>query len=70
MDDAPPGGKLYDRVALACEHAVDAGERYGSVADGVKAAMRDGAGVPGSLVYIGGSNFVVAECISYLENDV
>jgi dihydrofolate synthase / folylpolyglutamate synthase len=44
-------------------------ERYDSVAEGVKAAMQDAAQVPGSLVYIGGSNFVVSECISYLEKD-
>ena len=44
-------------------------ERYSSVAEGVKAAMRDAAEVPDSLVYIGGSNFVVSECISYLEKD-
>jgi dihydrofolate synthase / folylpolyglutamate synthase len=44
-------------------------ERYGSVAEGVKAAMQDAAKVPDSLVYIGGSNFVVSECISYLEKD-
>ncbi len=44
-------------------------ERYSSVAEGVKAAMRDAAEVPDSLVYIGGSNFVASECISYLEKD-
>ena len=44
-------------------------ERYDSVAEGVKAAMQDAAQVPGSLVYIGGSNFVVSECISYLGKD-
>lgn len=44
-------------------------ERYDSVAEGVKAAMSDAAEVPDSLVYIGGSNFVVSECISYLEKD-
>ena len=27
MDDAPPGGKLHDRIAFAREHPVDPGER-------------------------------------------
>lgn len=42
---------------------------YGSVAEGVDAAMQDASRVPGSLVYVGGSNFVVSECISHLENE-
>lgn len=37
----------------------------GSVEDGVKKALAEAA--PEDLVYIGGSNFVVADCISYLE---
>lgn len=39
---------------------------FGSVALGVEAALQDASKIPGSLVYVGGSNFVVAECISYL----
>ena len=27
MDNAPPGGKLHDRIALTREHPVDPGER-------------------------------------------
>lgn len=58
-----PVDELYARTdGLAREH-------YNSVAEGVKAAMSDAAEVPDSLVYIGGSNFVVSECISYLEKD-
>ena len=34
-----------------------------SVADGVKMAVKKASGVPGSLVYIGGSTFVVAEAV-------
>ncbi len=41
---------------------------YGSVAQGIDAALQDASRVPGSLVYVGGSNFVVSDCISYLEN--
>ncbi len=41
--------------------------RCRSVAEGVRAALEDASGVPDSLVYVGGSNFVVAECISYLD---
>ncbi len=41
----------------------------GSVAEGVRAAIEDASRVRGSLVYVGGSNFVVSECISHLEND-
>ncbi len=58
-----PADELYTRTEGLTR------ERYGSVADGVKAAMQDAAKVPDSLVYIGGSNFVVSECISYLENN-
>ncbi len=42
-------------------------QAFSSVAEGVAAAIRDAGKVPGSLVYVGGSNFVVSECISYLE---
>ena len=38
-----------------------------SVAEGVREAREEAAKVPGGMVYVGGSNFVVAECISYLE---
>lgn len=44
-------------------------QTYGCVAEGVEAALHDAGEVPGSLVYIGGSNFVVSECISYLEKE-
>ena len=39
----------------------------GSVADGVREAREEAARTPGGMVYVGGSNFVVAECISSFE---
>jgi len=56
-----PVEELYERTEGLSRR------RCGSVAEGVRAALEDAAGVPDSLVYVGGSNFVVAECISYLE---
>ena len=38
-----------------------------SVADGVKMAVKKASGVPGSLVYIGGSTFVVAEAVELFK---
>lgn len=38
----------------------------GSVAEGTRMAIEEASAVPDSLIYVGGSNFVVAECISYL----
>lgn len=38
-----------------------------SVAEGVRMARQEAASVPDGMVYVGGSNFVVAECIRYLE---
>ncbi len=58
-----PADELYARTEGLSRRS------YGSVAEGVRAALQDASGVPDSLVYIGGSNFVVSECISYLEND-
>lgn len=60
-----PVGSLMERVSLlrpdirACAAA--------SVADGVKMAVKKASGVPGSLVYIGGSTFVVAEAVELLK---
>lgn len=54
-----------EKLDAACEGLER--KSFGSVAQGVEAALQDAAEVPGSLVYVGGSNFVVAECISYLE---
>lgn len=42
-------------------------KRYKSVAEGVKAAMQAASEEADSLVYVGGSNFVVSECILSLE---
>ena len=39
----------------------------GSVADGVKQALERAGHLPGAIVYIGGSTFVVSEAITYLE---
>ena len=39
----------------------------GSVGEGVRMAREEAAETPGGMVYVGGSNFVVAECISSLE---
>lgn len=53
-----------DRLAAQMEgldHVV-----CGRVSEGVKAAVAAAGDVPDSLVYVGGSNFVVADCISYL----
>lgn len=38
-----------------------------SVAEGVRQARLEASGVSGGMVYVGGSNFVVAECIHNLE---
>lgn len=60
-----PVGALMERVSLlrpdirACAAA--------SVADGVKMAVKKASGVPGSLVYIGGSTFVVAEAVELFK---
>ncbi len=73
----PPQARYY-LVAPAISRSLPVEELYerteglsrqscGSVAEGVRAALEDASGVPDSLVYVGGSNFVVSECISYLE---
>ncbi len=73
-----PGQAKYYLVAPAISRSLPVEELYrmtegldrqtfSSVAEGVAAAIRDAGKVPGSLVYVGGSNFVVSECISYLE---
>ena len=39
----------------------------GSVAEGVREARKDASKTENGMVYVGGSNFVVAECISSLD---
>ena len=41
----------------------------GSVAEGVETAFRTARSVPGSIIYIGGSTFVVSEAIVHLESE-
>ncbi len=41
-----------------------------SVAEGVRRALEEAGAVPGSLVYVGGSNFVVSECLMEMEKEV
>lgn len=75
-----PGGAKYYLVAPAISRSLPVEELYAmtegldrqafsSVAEGVEAALHDAGEVQGSLVYIGGSNFVVSECISHLEKE-
>ena len=40
----------------------------GSVAQGVQAALQRARELPGAVVYIGGSTFVVSEAITYIES--
>lgn len=54
--------------ATLCERLLQSGldcSDCGSVEDGVRRVLAEAS--PEDLVYIGGSNFVVADCISYLE---
>ena len=62
--DTPRAMPLQD-LALKLKHlnAVPSG----SVANGVKQALERSAHLPGAIVYIGGSTFVVSEAITYLE---
>ena len=64
---APQGERALPVAALAARmdgfrHTVCA-----SVKDGVNQALDEAKSIPGSLVYIGGSNFVVAEAIDLFE---
>lgn len=56
-----PADRLGELMA-GLEHTI-----CSSVAEGVRMARQEAAAVPGGMVYVGGSNFVVAECIRYLE---
>jgi len=58
---ALPSGALNETLCHSGLNSRDCG----SVENGVRAALSEAG--KGSLVYIGGSNFVVADCISYLE---
>lgn len=77
-----PGGAEYFLVAPATSRSLPVADLEGrlsslrpdihactapSVADGVKMAVKKASGVPGSLVYIGGSNFVVAEAVELFK---
>ena len=62
--DTPRAMPLQD-LALKLKHLNAAPS--GSVADGVKQALERSAHLPGAIVYIGGSTFVVSEAITYLE---
>lgn len=72
-----PGNARYYLVAPKISRSLPVKELYAltdgldriacpSVADGVQTAMHDASNIQDSLVYVGGSNFVVSECISYL----
>ena len=73
-----PRRAKYFCVAPAIPRSLPAGELgelmkdfdrrvCGSVGEGVRMAREEAAETPGGMVYVGGSNFVVAECISSLE---
>lgn len=77
-----PGGAEYFLVAPATSRSLPVADLEGrlsslrpdiracaapSVADGVKMAVEKASGVPGSLVYIGGSTFVVAEAVELFK---
>ena len=62
--DTPRAMPLQD-LALKLKHLN--ATPSGSVADGVKQALERSAHLPGAIVYIGGSTFVVSEAITYLE---
>lgn len=73
-----PRRARYFCVAPAIPRSLPAGELAGlmqgfdrrvcgSVAEGVREAREEAARTPGGMVYVGGSNFVVAECISSFE---
>lgn len=69
---AAPEGERAMRAPLLLErlrslHPEFALQSFGSVAEAVGSALRDAAGVPGALVYIGGSTFTVAEALSALN---
>ena len=73
-----PGKAKYYLVAPAISRSLPVDELYrmtegldrktfSSVAEGVEEALHDAGEIQGSLVYVGGSNFVVSECIYHLE---
>ncbi len=50
---------------MACEHGLS-GKVYSTVADAYDAAKADS--MPGDVVFVGGSTFVVADFLSDLKN--
>lgn len=57
LDTATLAEKMSGLDCTSCE----------SVADAVEKAITDALKIPGALVYVGGSNYLVAECILHLD---
>jgi len=64
---APQGERALPVTALAARMDGFRCTACNSVKDGVYQALDEAKNIPGSLVYIGGSNFVVAEAIELFE---
>ena len=64
---APQGERALPVAALAARMDGFRCTVCTSVKDGVYQALDEAEKIPGSLVYIGGSNFVVAEAIDLFE---
>ncbi|THG54782.1 folylpolyglutamate synthase/dihydrofolate synthase family protein [Muribaculum caecicola] len=61
----PRAMKAGELAAMACEHGLS-GKVYSTVADAYDAASADS--MPGDVVFVGGSTFVVADFLSDLKN--
>ena len=65
---APATSRSLPADALALKmRNLDCSAPASSVAEGVETALKMASEAPGTLIYVGGSTFVVSEAISYIE---